>query len=169
MELTIRPAFSDADYDIAIQLQREFLAWREICYGSELDVLYKYDHPLSYEPELAKTREKYGAPSGAFLLAEKDGAVLGGVGLRRLEPSVCEMKRLWVRDAARGLGLGRKLALALMEQGKSMGCGTMRLDTGFRQPQAIAIYNELGFRNIPAYYSCPPDLEAILIFMERGL
>jgi putative acetyltransferase len=169
MELTIRPASSDVDYATAIQLQREFLAWREICYGDMLGVLYKYDHPSGYEADLAKTSVKYGPPDGAFLLAEKDGILLGGVGLRQLEPSVCEMKRLWVRDTGRGLGLGRKLSVALMEQGRAMGYSMMRLDTGFRQPQAVAIYHGLGFRNIPAYYACPPDLEAILQFMECEL
>lgn len=169
MSVLIRLAESDPDFAMAVTLQREFLAWREVCYADMTDVLFKYDHPSAYDADLARTPQKYGPPTGAYLLAESDGQTIGGVGLRRLEPGICEMKRLFVRDAGRGQGLGKQLSVALLEQARAMGYAKMRLDTGFRQPGAVAIYRALGFVSIPPYYTCPPDLEAILQFMERDI
>jgi GNAT superfamily N-acetyltransferase len=89
--------------------------------------------------------------------------------LRRLEGEICEMKRLFVEPQARGHQVGRKLCKRLMEVASERGYSIMRLDTGVHHHEAIPLYRSLGFQMRDAYYECPPDVAALLHFMERDL
>ena len=98
----------------------------------------------------------YAPPAGRLLIARVAGEVAGCVGLRPLEPAVCEMKRLWVEPGFAGRGIGRALAEAIVEAARTIGYGRMRLDTiPARMPAAQHLYASLGFREIPAYYDNP--------------
>jgi carbonic anhydrase len=109
-----------------------------------------------FERELAELPGAYAPPAGRLLVARVGGEVAGCVGLRPLEPGVCEMKRLWVEPGFAGHGIGRALAEAIVEAARTIGYERMRLDTiPGRMPAAQRLYASLGFQEIPPYYDNP--------------
>jgi ribosomal protein S18 acetylase RimI-like enzyme len=110
-----------------------------------------------FEAEMAAFPGKYAvSEGGALLLATVDGAPAGAVGLRKREPGICEMKRLYVRPAFKGRSLGRKLAEAIVEEARTQRYARLRLDTVADQMQAaVQLYRTMGFVDIPAYYPSP--------------
>jgi ribosomal protein S18 acetylase RimI-like enzyme len=112
-----------------------------------------------FEAELASLPGQYAAPAGALLLARVDGQVAGCGGMRPLPevdyPDACEMKRLYVRPAFRGHGLGRLIAQALMDHALQAGYSTMLLDTLDEMEAARGLYQTLGFVEVPPYYFNP--------------
>jgi putative acetyltransferase len=113
----------------------------------------------NFEAELADLPGEYSAPAGALLLALVDGEIAGCCGLRALDsvdyPNAAEMKRLYVRKAFRGFGLGRQLAEAVLDAARMVGYHSVLLDTLDDMESARALYAELGFADIPPYYHNP--------------
>ena len=108
--------------------------------------------------ELADLPGGYVAPRGCLLIADDRGDIVGCVALRELargdEPQG-EIKRLYLRPAARGHGLGRELALAVIARARVAGYRTLKLDTLASMHSARALYASLGFRECAAYYRNP--------------
>lgn len=113
----------------------------------------------NFEEELLSLPGEYASPRGALLLATVDGAYAGCCALRPIDgvdyPNACEMKRLFVQPAYRGLGLGRQLAEAILDAARLAGYDCVLLDTLDDMESARALYEDLGFEDIPPYYFNP--------------
>ena len=154
-------AQSAEDMRFARELFEEYAAWLGInlCFQN-------------FEKELAELPGEYAPPSGRLFLAGEPDQIAGCVALRKVDVggigvNVCEMKRLYVRPAFRGLGLGRTLTETVIEAAREIGYTRMRLDTlPGKMDQAIAMYRSLGFKDIEPYYNNPVEGAA---FMELKL
>jgi ribosomal protein S18 acetylase RimI-like enzyme len=107
------------------------------------------------EDELASLPGKYARPSGVVLIARNAAEAAGAVAYRMVEPGVCEMKRLYVRPTFRGRDIGRELANELIDDARAQGYRTMLLDTLASMASARALYRDLGFVPVEAYYDNP--------------
>ena len=119
----IRPAHGIEDMATIRALFLEYQDWLQV------DLCFQ-----DFETELATLPGTYAPPKGALWLAQVDGALAGCIGFRphdgpRASESACEMKRLWLRPAYRGLGLGRRLAATCVEAARAAGYRSICLDT----------------------------------------
>ena len=154
--MKLKQAESAAEIEQARELFMEYAAWLGV------DLCFQ-----GFDEELRELPGSYAPPSGRLLLALEDDGLMGCVALRPISAEVCEMKRLYLRPSARGRGLGKQLAAAIIEEARGIGYKQMRLDTlPRRMPPAIALYRSLGFTEIEAYYSNP--IEDVL-YMELTL
>lgn len=146
--VALLPAESPHDLEAARLLFTEYAA----SLGIDLDF-------QDFESELAALPGDYAQPRGTLLLAHVDGAVAGCCALRPLDnadyPNAAEMKRLYVRKAFRGFGLGRELAEATLDAARQCGYDHVLLDTLDEMESARALYAELGFEEVPPYYHNP--------------
>ncbi|HXU20954.1 MAG TPA: GNAT family N-acetyltransferase [Verrucomicrobiae bacterium] len=104
---------------------------------------------------MAKLPGDYARPAGRLALAFQGNEVAGCGAVRPLGGDVCEMKRLYVRSAFRGKGVGGAVVDALISSAREIGYQGMRLDTLPSMAAAIAIYRSLGFREIAPYRANP--------------
>ena len=142
--------------DVVRQLLLEYWRSRNLSLS-----VFNFDH------ELAGLPGEYASPSGRLLLALCNGEAVGCVALRKLEPEICEMKRLYLREKYRGNGFGRALTLAIIAEARGIGYRKMRLNTiGPSVREAVALYRQLGFREIAPYRNIP--LEGVR-YLELGL
>ncbi|WP_294230369.1 GNAT family N-acetyltransferase [uncultured Shimia sp.] len=111
-------------------------------------------------------------PDGRTLLAHDEAGRLIGCGvLRKVRPNAAELKRMFVRPEAQGLGLGRKLFEMRIDAAREMGCTTLYADTVKGNRAMLAMYERLGFDYIPRYpeNANPPELDPYLVYLERHL
>ena len=112
----------------------------------------------SFDQELASLPGDYAPPEGRLMLAISSGQPAGCVALHKLEPEICEMKRLYVRPQYRGKSLGRELTEKIIAAAREIGYKKLRLDTVEPKMQAaVAMYRQFGFREIPPYRPNPID------------
>jgi ribosomal protein S18 acetylase RimI-like enzyme len=153
--IKIVPATTPSQFQTLRDLFREYEAFLQV------DLCFQH-----FEDELANLPGRYAPPQGALLLATAAGQAAGCVAMRPLDTGVCEMKRLYVRPAYLGQGIGKKLALGIIERAGEAGYSQMRLDTLAKLGPALSLYAALGFQKCPPYYANPL---AGVIYMERAL
>lgn len=148
----IREACSPAGFDAARELFREYVQTPGVSVCA-----------VGFEEELASLETFY----GMVLVGWLDGRAMACGAVRGLGEGIAEMKRLYVRPEARGTGLGRALAQALIEAARAEGFIALRLDTLPSMQAAIALYESLGFRRIPPYSPANPP-EALCFELTLG-
>ena len=149
----IERAHREAARDVAFAVAYEFFgegepfeAWRERVSQSWL------------APDAQAFDIYYPQKGGAFWVLLDGEEVVGTCGVRPLEPSVCELKRMYLLPRVRGLGWGRQMALVALDWARASGFQFMRLDTDAVLTSAIALYRSLGFEPIARYNQSGADL-----------
>lgn len=119
-----------------------------------LEYAKSLDFDLSFQgfsKELENLPGEYASPRGSILLATFQEMPAGCVALRRIDQDICEMKRLYVRPAFQGQGIGRQLVEEIIDSAQRKSYKKMRLDTVPSMVSAISMYKSLGFASIPPY------------------
>lgn len=111
--------------------------------------------------------EELEADTVSFFVARRGDAILGCAALLQHENQTAEIKRMFVDDSARGLRLGKRLLNQLEAEAERLGIQTIRLETGIYQPEAIGLYRNAGYCEIPPFGSYKPD--PLSLFMEKSL
>ena len=142
------PARGPDDMATAAQLFRELADWYAV---EGIDLCFQ-----GFAEEVAGLPGKYAPPLGELLIAwNASGEALGSIAIRPFRDATCEIKRLYVRPSARGLGVGRALGKAIMDVARELGYARALLDTASFMAAAVRVYESLGFRDVTPYYDNP--------------
>ena len=160
MTLEIVPA-----YDRKEEIKELFAEYTDMLVKTD-PVFAKYLAIQGYDDELKDLEKKYGMPDGRLYLAIWEGKPAGCIALRRLTGENCEMKRLYVRPAFQGHGIGRALAEKIIEEAKNAGYSHMFLDTVPVLADAVRRYRKMGFYETECYNDSPVETT---LFMEYDL
>ena len=113
-----------------------------------LPTIYTLEHRLTIESELAAIRRLTDSPNSLFLIAERNGEIVGAMDMQGLRHPQCRhvgYVGLSVRKDQRGQGIGTALFSSLFERAKSVGVTRLELEVFANNPRAIALYERLGF------------------------
>ena len=132
---------------LVCQTQEEFEAAKRLIqeYADSLSVDLGYD---DFEREIDHLSDYYGPPTGLILLAKEKSAFIGVLCVRNLGDFIAEIKRMYVRPAFRGHGIGRKLLTMAIDEAKGLGYRYLRLDTIPEMKSAIYLFLTAGFYEI---------------------
>ena len=139
-EVHLRRIESADELAPANALAREFGDWATERIGVELGIVISADadHPTEVLAEVL-------ASGGRVYVAEVDGLAVGVGGLKLLSDTVGEIKRMFVRPTARGLGVGRAIVEKLVADARALGCETIYLESASFMHSAHALYRSVGF------------------------
>ena len=167
MQASLTPQINPFQPTSPAELEPVRAIFREYAQGLGVDLCFQ-----DFETELATLPGEYAPPRGALLLASVGGQLAGCCALRPMDaadyPNAAEMKRLYVRRGFRGLGVGRQLAEAVLDAARQAGYSSVLLDTLDDMESARALYEDLGFEEIPPYYHNPiPGAHYLKADVER--
>lgn len=175
MAIRFRPACLPDDEALLIDLNAEYLEFVFAGVAAQFAVTLADIFPggdiRAYLPGVLPKTLGPGPPESIFYIVEQQGLALGMGGVRRVRDGICEMKRVYIRDGARGQGLGRALVERLIGDARAFGYRTMFLDTAPTLERAIALYEHLGFARIPLYpeVEVPAIMHPNWVFMAKDL
>jgi GNAT superfamily N-acetyltransferase len=129
-----------SDSPVSMELQRAYFA----------DIASRYP---GWSPDLIPSADpaELTPPMGTWIVAYVDDRPVGCGGVKRLDTSSAELKRIYLAAAARGRGVGRRLLEHLEQHARELGYERLRLDTGDRQPEALGLFRSAGYEQIPDY------------------
>ena len=142
-KFAIRPAVP-ADIPEVREMMREYVDW------IGLDLAFQ-----EIDDELSALPGEYAPPHGALFVVPGGDGLVAMIALRPLDGTIAEMKRLFVRPAARGQGLAKQLIAQVLDEARRLGYAEIRLDTLPMMGDAQALYAAMGFADIEAYYDTP--------------
>jgi len=154
-----------------ITLSQEYVTWMI----AEIRERYPaFDvNELTTEHDYDDIRKKFPGdhipPHGCILIALSGDEVCGCVALGKLSEDICEMRTLFVRPAFRGMGIGKKLVEAILNEARKFGYRSMRLDTLAFMVGALSLYHSLGFYDIEPYRDLSDSLKQYICFLELKL
>ncbi len=151
------------------KLIREFVRWHLQRHLEDIELINEYFDSKGFEEELASLPGKYSNPRGRLLLALYEDQPAGCVALKEIDAQTCEMKRMFVYTQFHGKGIGYALAKAIIDEARAIGYSSMKLDTSFRQVEALKLYESFGFKKTNAYYDLPEKMRNWLVFRELQL
>jgi ribosomal protein S18 acetylase RimI-like enzyme len=116
--------------------------------GDELDAAQR----KALDHDIAHWQDEYNGRTGVLLVVvDPAGEAVGTAAVRFLQPGLGELKRMWLRPACQGRGLGRRLMDACLDEARLLGCRALRLDTQAKMEAAVHLYRAYGFSEIPRY------------------
>ena len=129
-----------SDAPVSVELQRAYFA----------DIALRYP---GWSPDLIPSADpaEVAPPTGAWIVVYLDDQPVGCGGVKRLDDTSAELKRIYLAAAARGHGLGRLLLAQLEQRARVIGYECLRLDTGDRQPEALGLFRSAGYEPVPDY------------------
>ena len=143
-EISIVKAKETADFEVAKGLFE--------AYANSLGFDLSFQ---SFDEELANIKTVYSAPNGGLLLVSLDGDYIGCVGVRKIGDGIGELKRMYLKEEARGKGLGRTLMEEAILLSRELNFTALRLDTLPSMKSAVGLYEKMGFEKIPPYRENP--------------
>ena len=165
---TIFQVQSEKHVKIVRELFWEYLTWandmNDQTFGIRLDIATMLDEDMA-------DLEKFMPPYGRLLLSESNGFVAGCICLKKLNASIGEVKRLFVRPAFRGRGIGKKMVKKLLDEARQIGYKTLKLDSTRYMVDAHDLYRSFGFQEIEPYpeSEIPEEYHAHWVFMENQI
>ncbi len=137
--MNVRAARFPEDAQAVVEIFREYVL------SPSVDLAFQ-----GFEEEFANLPGPYAPPDGGLLLARLDERVVGCAAFRKVDATTCEMKRVYVRPAARGTGLGRQLVERVLRDAREAGYARICLDVLPEFVAAQQLYAALGFKPAPA-------------------
>jgi len=152
--------------DSVRQLFWEYLHWANTKINEEFG--FNFDIETMFEEDM-QNLDKFYPPDGRLLLADSDNQVAGIACLRKIKNDICEVKRMYVREAFRGTGIGRMLLDKLIEAAQDSGYPRVRLDSARFMYEAHSLYRSFGFQEIDPYpeSEIPEEFQSNWLFMEK--
>lgn len=115
----------------------------------------RFEHGFNPDLSIPADDDDFRLPRGAFLIATADGEPIACGGVKPMAPGIGYLKRMWVADSARGLGIGSRMLRALEDQCRELGMTTVRLETNRTLVEAISMYRHSGYTEVAPFNDEP--------------
>ena len=169
VKVSIIIAASEVEFEAARDLCRDWVKWQVKVFPGRKDIILKVFEPVEYANTLKNLSTIHARPKGAILLATLNKKYVGCVMYHELIPTTAEIKRLFVRESARGHGVGHLLLTEMFKCMKNDGYERTQFNSARFLTHARHLYEKVGFQEIPLPKGTPKGMAKTSYFMERNL